>query len=518
MSGLSPPPSVSGMAPDVLAAMSQPEFYPGARGDVVIRETLISWVFLAGPRAYKLKKPVTLPYLDHSTPERRRRACEDEVRLNRRLAPERYLGVRAIVPAGAGYALAGADAPAAVDYVVEMTRFDERRTLAAAIAARRVHPADIVQLAATLARFHAHARPASPADAVGDVERVAAGNFGVLDDRRDGLDVTRLDAAERFVASGLRDWADVIGARACEGHVRDGHGDLRAEHVLLGDPLEIVDCVEFDDALRTIDVGADLAFLVMDLTRLGRQDLAWELVGAYRRAGGDPGPDALVAFHASMRAHVRAKVAVLGGKLEEARGLLVIGDRLAWRARLPLVLVVCGVPASGKSHLAAALAGHSGLPIVSSDVTRKELAGVELDEPAPPSAYGREMTRRTYTELGARAVEELNRTGGVIVDATFRRAEDRHEFAGALGGKARPVYVECRAPPDVLAVRALVRAAAGPGPSDAGVAEVARLAAEWEPLTEVPRFSVDTDRPPADVLDEVTAGLDRHDAACATAS
>ena len=198
--------------------------------------------------------------------------------------------------------------------------------------------------------------------------------------------------------------------RARRGLVRDGHGDLRAEHVLLERGIEIVDCVEFDRTLREIDVGLDLAFLVMDLLRHDRW-LAAALVAAYRDAGGDPGDDALVAFFAAQRALIRAKVALVrAGQVRrptrgggEARGaLLALAGRLAWGVRLGSAAVVCGLAASGKSTLAASLAARAGATVVSSDAVRKRLLGIAASERAPEDAYVPEMNRRTYEMLGGR--------------------------------------------------------------------------------------------------------------------
>ena len=180
--------------------------------------------------------------------------------------------------------------------------------------------------------------------------------------------------------------------RAAAGLVRDGHGDLRAEHVVLERGIEIVDCVEFDPALREIDVGLDLAFLVMDLMRRDER-LAAALVSAYREAGGDPGDDALVAFFAAQRALIRAKVALVrAGQVDgadaarrraDAAALLELAGRLGWRVRLGAAAIVCGAAASGKSTLAAALAERAGATVLSSDIVRKELVGVPATARAP---------------------------------------------------------------------------------------------------------------------------------------
>ncbi len=513
---------------ELVEALGRPDFYPHRPVGVEHRETPISWVFLAGERAYKLKKPVILPFLDYGTAQRRRSLCEEEVRLNRRLAPDVYLGVRSVVWSHGRLELRDPGDPGAVEHVVEMSRFDEGRTLAARLAAGHAGRLDIERIGRRLADFHRHA-PSRPheSDEPARIQHAINDSFEVISPWAHVIGSERVHAAQRFAQAFLAARGPAIVARGRRGLVREGHGDLRAEHVLLdGDDVVIVDCVEFDRELREIDVGADLSFLVMDLARLGHSELGWDVVRAYRRAGGDPGPDAHIAFHAAARAWVRTKLACLRAgdpersdherseAVEEARSTFAVGERLTWRARLPLVLCACGVPASGKSHLAAALADRSGLSVVDSDTTRKRLAGLDPAERAPRSAYDDETSRRTYAAIGSSAAALVHEQGGAIVDATFRHAADRAAFRRALGRPVPPlVFVECLAPPDVLKARARTREQQPGRVSDAGVAEVARLSADWEPLGDLApgrHVPVRTDRLIGDAVDDVVAMLDRR--------
>ena len=408
---------------DVRAALVRPEFYPDRPDRVDVRETLVSWVFLAGDRAYKLKKPLVLPFLDYGTRQRRREMCGEEVRLNRRLAPDLYLGVRAVAASADGLALAAEDDPRAVDYLVEMRRFDEQRTLAAKLERGELKRGEVVALARVLARFHTRApRAAAIGVPVLAVERRMTENFhellAIVEQR---AEIEWVLALERFAHAFVVAHAQMLNARARRGCVREVHGDLRAEHVLLDETLQVIDCIEFDRGLRELDVADDLAFLVMDLAAVGGERFARVLVRAYRDAGGDPGDDRLIAFYAAYRALVRAKVALLraaqypavssehGRESAAARDLLAVAERFAWRARLPLVIVVCGVPAAGKSHLAQALAEVSGLPHLSSDLTRKRLARIRPQQRAASAVYSAEFNRLTYAELGRRAARADNR-------------------------------------------------------------------------------------------------------------
>jgi aminoglycoside phosphotransferase family enzyme/predicted kinase len=502
------------------AALASPDAY-GAAGPVELRETHISWVFLVGDRAYKLKKPVVLPFVDYGTPERRRAMCEEEVRLNRRLAPDVYLGTRAVVATAEGVALAPAGTPEAIDHVVEMRRFDEARTLAAHVTHGGEYYPALGAVGRRLAVFHASA-DVPPADhATAALHAAFAENVDTLLAHAPDREFTaQVAAMARFTEAFFAARRAELEARAAAGRVGDGHGDLRAEHVLLERGVEIVDCLEFDPTLRIVDAGCDLAFLLMDLEALGSPAAARAVLDGYRRAGGDPGDDALLAFFSVYRALVRAKVALVrAGQsadparlIDYARARLVLAERFAWRARQPGLVIFAGLSATGKTRLASALATRSGLRHLNSDPVRKRLLGLAPAARAGAAAYGKSFNRRTYAELGRQAREELERCGGVLVDATFRNADDRAAFADGVGGLPHAsLLVECRAPARVRLERARRRSGEAGAVSDAD-AEVVRLQSEdgglLDELPPARHLTVRTDRPPAGVLDEVAAVID----------
>jgi aminoglycoside phosphotransferase family enzyme len=228
---------------------------PSLALDAELRETHISWVYLTGDRAYKLKKPIVLPFLDYGTPARRREMCRAEVALNRRLAPDVYLGVRSLVAAADGrLRLGDEDDPAAVDYAVEMRRYSETDTLAARLAAGTAGRDELAALGARLARFHADASADVRDDGAEAVKRPLDDNFATLRSLiRDPAERAAIARTERFAAAFLTRVWDELDARAAAGLVRDGHGDLRLEHVLLERDIEVIDCVEFNERLRRID-------------------------------------------------------------------------------------------------------------------------------------------------------------------------------------------------------------------------------------------------------------------------
>jgi aminoglycoside phosphotransferase family enzyme/predicted kinase len=478
------------------------------------RETHISRVYLAGDRVFKVKKPVRFPFVDYSTLELRREACRAEVELNRRFAGDLYHGIVALVADQDGMLhVHPAYDPAAEEYAVVMERYDESATLAARLDRGLAQPSDLTAAGAAIAGFHAD----SPVD---DHE----GLPGVIDETlasltANGAPARRVTSLARFCHSALTAFGPELARRARRGCVRDGHGDLRAEHILLGDPIRAVDGVEFDRGLRVADVGYDLAFLVMDVARRD-DELARTLVRGYRAAGGDPGSAALLDFFCCVRALVRAKVDLLraaqlsGSASQERSGraaeLLTLAERFAWRARLPRVVCVAGLAASGKSTLADALANASGRRILSSDRIRKFRAGVDPYEYAGAAAYGDAESRAVYAELAQRAARAVRDGEGMIVDATFRRAADVDAFVTASPAAYGAAWIVCEAPLEVRLQRAAARAAHD-SISDAGPAVIERESALFTGSFKAPGPTLarlDTTHPLPLLLDELAADLD----------
>lgn len=508
-------------------ALARPDAYPHQPAAIEVRETHISWVFLAGEFAYKLKKPLVLDFLDYGTPARRREMCHQEVRLNRRLAPDLYVGVRGVGSTARGIELIDEDDPRAIDFVVEMRRYDERDTLAARLERGELSRADVAAVGQKLAAFHAAARsvPVDDAPVLAAERRFARNLHELLADVEQRREIERVQALERFAHAFITARAATFATRSRGGWIREGHGDLRAEHVLIGDEVRIVDCVEFDPGLRDLDVADDLAFLVFDLAARGGEHFATHLVQAYREAGGDPGEDRLIAFYATYRALVRAKIALVraaqlppsstehGHESAEARDLIGLAERFAWQARLPLLIAVCGAPASGKSHLAQALSQTSGFAHLSSDLIRKRLAGIRGTQRAAAETYNAASNERTYGELARRAADEVAAGRGAIVDATFRHRDDREAFASRFRGAAPMLFIECQAPRVVLAERAARRARDPQRVSDADVAVTLREQQAWEPLDELPAAAhivLRTDRDVDQIVGDVLALLDRR--------
>ena len=455
-----------------------------ARGGraVVVRETHLSWIVLGGRLAVKLKKPVRLPFVDFGTPAARRQACEEELRLNRRLAPSLYRRVVAVRGGADGPRFGGKDGGDEIDAVLCMRRFADGALLSERLAAGRLEPRDVERLALRIARFH---EAAPPAPAAGDpIEEATRPMARVLAQLADFEPAAWCAAAARWLDGRRAELAPVFTARRAHGAVRDGHGDLHlANAVVLGDDVTAFDCIEFDPALRRIDVMADIAFMTMDLHAHGRPDLAHRFLDAYLAASGDYAGLALLRFHEAARACVRGLVQRLGPVAEGADApdyLALATRRMSEGEARPRLAILCGPSGAGKSTIAARLVDLTGAVRVRSDVERKRLhaavcAAGELHSPA--------ATERTYGRLVDCARAAVRAGFDVIVDAAFLERARRDAFAvlAAELGVAFAVLA-FDAPPQELARRVARRAAAGGDPSDADAAVLAAQLRSRDPI------------------------------------
>jgi aminoglycoside phosphotransferase family enzyme len=283
--------------------------YPGLAEAVITRETHMSWVFLAGDKAYKLKKPVRFPYLDFSTLHLREAACRAELRLNRRLAPDVYLDVVPLVRGPRGLSIDGEGET--VDWLVAMRRLDEASVLETRLN-NHVQDQELDRLAATLARFYRRARPVwtSPSSHLAEWSKALAYNRCVLLDPRLGLPsgpVRRIDGVLRRF---LRLERGRLAERVRRRKVLDTHGDLRPEHVWMGDPIRIIDCLEFNSTLRASDPLDEIAFLDLECERLGAPAAGRRIRGKALRALGETDPEPLYSFYRCHRAVLRARLAI----------------------------------------------------------------------------------------------------------------------------------------------------------------------------------------------------------------
>lgn len=494
-------------------AQAQAQAQPASPAEVDRIETHISWLLLVGPHAYKFKKPLRLDILDFSTLALRRAACEQELRINRRTAPSLYLGLVAVVgtpQAPRLVPLAEADDPAApqpvLEVAVRMQRFAQSALLSELSRHDQLLPRHIDALALCVARFHAAAEVAPADGAWGRPDTVAdamAGNFAPLHALIDPPAFAQPDLKAQLQA--VDDWrlreglrlAPEFAQRLADGQVRECHGDLHlANLVLIDGAPQLFDAIEFNPALRWIDVMADLAFLVMDLQARGHTALAWRFLNESLEHTGDHAGLRVLRYYSVYRAMVRARVAALrlaqqAGEacdaslrdmaryLRLAQTLTRPGERVLW--------LTCGVSGSGKSHHSQSLIEARGIVRVKADVERKRLFG--LDRHARSAGrlaggiYTAEASRRTYARLAEVARQVLDAGLPVLVDATFLKRAHREPFyALARDCGARCIVLAFDAPEAVLRERVRLRARSGQDASEADEAVLTRQLAEREPL------------------------------------
>ncbi|WP_171118667.1 MULTISPECIES: bifunctional aminoglycoside phosphotransferase/ATP-binding protein [Streptomyces] len=455
-------------------------------------ETHTAIVFFVGDRTYKLKKPVDLGFLDYTTVTARRAACEREVALNRRFAPDVYLGLGEI---------RSPDAQAPEPLVV-MRRMPATRRLSHLVR-EGVAVDDVLRAVARhLAAWHADAPRSREVDEQGTRDALSSRWEASFQQVRaladDGVVPDGVAEVERLVRRYLAGRKRLFDSRIDQGRMVDGHGDLLAEDIFcLDDGPRVLDCLEFDDHLRYVDGLDDAAFLAMDLEQLGAPQAAAYFLARYGEYSGDPAPPSLWHHYVAYRAFVRAKVSLIQAR-QGAPGAEAASRRLIATALRHLrtsavgLTLVGGLPGSGKSTLSGALADRLGVTLLSSDRLRKELAGIPAEQSAA-AGYGEglytpEWTARTYAALLDRASALLSSGESVVLDATWSDAAQR-ETALSVAERTSSdlVALHCRVPGDVSAARLTTRA---PGASDADLDIATTMAAREQPWPEA--VAVDT--------------------------
>jgi aminoglycoside phosphotransferase family enzyme/predicted kinase len=497
----------------MVAALGAPDRYPHPVERVATLETHISWVLLTGRYAYKLKKPLALGFLDFSTLAARRRACEDELRLNRRTAPELYLEVVAVTGTADDPRLGG-DGPA-IDYAVKMREFPQSALLDRVAARGELGLAQMDELAATVASFHGQVDRAGPESEFGSEHAVigpARQNFAQLLPLVG--DPESAGALRRLAGWTEREFArcrDAVATRRRDGFVRECHGDLHLRNlVLLEGRIVPFDALEFNAELRWIDVAAEVAFVVMDLFDHGLAAHAWRFLDAYLAETGDYGGLAVLRFYLVYRAMVRAKIAGMRAQqlpegtpersraAAECREYLRLAEALAALDRRALV-ITRGLSGSGKTVFSGLLVEALGLIRTRSDVERKRLHGLAAGERTGAAVgagiYAPEATRGTYDRL--RAVARMIVAAGfpAVVDATFLARADRDALRALARTLGVPFAIAaCEAPEAVLRERIAARERAAADASEAGLEVLDRQLLSTEPLSPEERmFAVTID-------------------------
>ena len=451
------------------------------RADLI--ETHISWVLLAGDHAYKIKKPVRLPFVDYSTLPARRHFCEEELRLNRRLAPSLYLGLTRITGSHGAPQLEGSGP--VLEYAVRMRRFPAGALFGERLQAGMLTSGNVDQLAKLLAHFHSGGADFNPPPGIATAER-----------RRDAALAAFNGAAplaSQAEQSHLRDWLDAGAAaltplwtaRRNRHHVRECHGDLHLDNVVcLDGEVAAFDCIEFDQALRYIDVVDDVAFAVMDFSARGRDDFAFRLLNGWLDRTGQHAALPALRFSVVYRALVRAQVARLRGAGHEAAARRYLDNAVSWtRPAQARLSITHGLPGSGKTFRSQRLLERERAIRIRSDVERKRLFGLGIldsSRAAGVDLYGKEATARTYDHLFGTARVALRAGYPVVLDAAFLRREERAKARKLADEFGVPFSIlDCVAPLSVLRERVLARQGDA---SEADLAVLDRLRAVAEPL------------------------------------
>jgi aminoglycoside phosphotransferase family enzyme/predicted kinase len=509
-------------------ALLDPACYGRGVKRVRLAETHISWVFLTGAYAYKVKKPIKLPFVDFSTLALRRHFCREELRINRRLAPDLYLKIvpigRARTPLGSPRRGATLGSPRrgsvprvgrtpAFEYAVKMREFPADARLDLKLAANRLPRAAVAEFGARLARFHGGLRPVRGI-ATSEIGRAALRNVDEL-----GGYVGR---GQRRPLAELHAWlerrctrlAATFAQRVADGAHRECHGDLHLQNLLWRDgAIMAFDALEFDRSLRDIDVISETAFLAMDLRAHGRADLAYELLNRYLETTGDYGGLDVLQFYLVHRALVRAKVAAIkraqsrengssGSDGPDHQRYLATALELTARTR-PLLVITHGLSGSGKTSVTDELVGRLPALRARSDLERKRLHGLgaaaRTHSALGAGLYAGAATRRTYGALADLADRLLRNGQTALIDAAFLEYRERLEFRQvAAANAARFVILDCTAAPNELRRRVTARDRAGSDASEANLAVLEHQLRTHEPLDAAERRAVvrvDTGKP-----------------------
>ena len=478
---------------ELISALGSADAYPHPCGEIRCIQTHISWVFLTGSYAYKVKKPVDFGFLDFSTLAKRRHYCEEELRCNRRFAPELYLDVVAIRAGDHGFQVGALDSGSdearsePLEYAVRMRQFPTAAELDVRLANGELASHELADFGRELAPIHAEL-PRVGSDAswgtAGAVRDPVLENFTqIAGSPYQAAFDERLARLERWCEEQHGALVALFDARRADGFIRECHGDLHLSNMVsLDDGITAFDCIEFSPGLRWIDVISDAAFLLMDCLVRDRPDLGYAFLNAYLEANGDYAGGRLLGYYVVYRSLVRAKVAALQADAADSRARferhLEFAEGRAFAAR-PVLVLTCGLSGSGKSWLAERLVGTLGAVRIRSDVERKRLHGLTAEADSG-SGVGQGMYQPAATEavyevlqISARAL--LAGGESVIVDATFLDARQRDAFVGMARAPAIPALIlYCTAPVAVLEARIAKRSKQGGDPSEADATVLAR--------------------------------------------
>ncbi len=515
----------------IVAAMKEPAFYPHRVEQVEFTQTHISSVFLTGEKVYKLKKPVDFGFLDFTSLEKRERFCREELRLNRRLAPSIYLGVEPITLKDGRLELGGDGE--VVDWVVVMRQMDPDRMGPRLLERGEVTKAHIDGLVELLVPFYRQAATGPGIDELGKIEAIKFNTDENFTQTEGYVSVclsrTRFNEIRDFTNDFLNQRADLFERRIAEGRIRECHGDLHLGNICFEDEIVIFDAIEFNQRFRCMDVAGDLAFLAMDLDFHGLSELSRHLIATYVERSGDRELAEIIPFYQCYYAYVRGKIhsftfddenvrgEAKAANLELARRYFELSHRYAAGKSRPVLIVAYGLMGTGTSSLARWLFGRYGWPVLRSDALRKKLAGLaettKVHEEFNQGLYSPQMSARTYRELFERAKGFLATGVSVVLDASFKAAEERRQAAAlAETTGAEFLFVRTVCSQQEQAAR-LTRRQDKNGVSDGRLELMADQAKNFAEPTEVEEgrlFVLSTDGPKTETRRLMQAELERR--------
>jgi aminoglycoside phosphotransferase family enzyme len=473
--------------------LKDPSSYPERPSGVELIETHISWVFLTDKFVYKLKKPVRFSFLDFSTVAKRHRACLDEVRLNRRMAANVYLGVVPVTQSPRGrFRWGGSEM--AVDWLVKMRRLPSEACLLELLKQGELSDRQSARLASFLADFYRQQPPLTlrPEPTRNQLAELIHSN---QNDLREHLphEIPRINRLHTAQLRYLSSRAGLFDSRVCDGRFVEGHGDLRPEHIYLLPRPVIIDCIEFSADLRRIDILDELSFLAMECDFAGHPAVGEQVVSGYKIAADDRPPASLLAFYKSYRACVRAKVFALRGSQKgtangatdrhQAINYLSLAETYLSELGRSLLIVVSGLMGSGKSTLASALAQTLGAPLLQTDLLRREIYGPSLGRSAfGAGVYREELRNAVYHKMFEQCAALLHDAAAVVLDGTFS-ADWQRQAAAKLAAEhdADVLIVRCDCPRDLAIRRIEQRRKDNQSISEAHEDLYDQQAAAWQP-------------------------------------
>lgn len=490
----------------LIETMKKPDFYSHHPAKIEVIETHISYVFIAGDFVYKVKKPVKFDFLDFTTLEKRKFYCEEEVRLNRRLAPDTYLDVVTISLDGRGNVKLGQGVEV-IDYAVLMKKLPADRMLKTLFYQGLADEKTMDNLAKKIAVFHQDALTGGHIDEMGNIENIRHNSEENFSETLDYINITipeyqyKLikDYMERFLAKNKA----LFEKRVTDHKIRDCHGDLHLDHICIVDEIIIFDCIEFNERFRYGDIAEDVAFLTMDIDFNGYNKYADAFINSYIRFSGDTDLTALLNFYRCHYAYVRGKVTSFRldeEKLQENERAQIIETAIkyfdlaytyATHLDKPVLILTAGLMGSGKSYQARKLAGRLGADIIRTDILRKELFDMKPTERRyedfGKGIYSDDISRLIYDKTYELAAQKIHQGKPVIIDASFKKRRERQkamEMAKKLG--IRFYILECVCPDEITRQRLQKRVRENDNASDGRWELFRRQKNDFDVINEIP--------------------------------